>query len=77
MNEWHKITPKSNERLKDGPQFILCTTWPRRPAGYNNSNPIPHIKAVPDRFDVWNYDAIVVTSWPARQVAHKSTEDRP
>ena len=32
--------------LKDGPQLILCATWPRRPAGYNNSIPIPHIKAV-------------------------------
>ena len=33
-------------KFKDGPQLILCATWPRRPAGYNNSIPIPHIKAV-------------------------------
>ena len=32
--------------IKDGPQLRLCATWPRRPAGYNNSIPIPHIKAV-------------------------------
>ena len=32
--------------LKAGPQLCLCATWPRRPAGYNNSIPIPDIKAV-------------------------------
>ena len=30
------------------PQLWLCATWPRMPSGYNNSIPIPHIKAVPE-----------------------------
>ena len=49
-----------------GPQLILCATWPRRPAGYN-SIPIPHTsKRYQNSFDVRNWNAIVVTSWPAR-----------
>ena len=33
-----KIIPMShcNIYFKDGPQLILCATWPLRPAGYNN-----------------------------------------
>ena len=39
--------------FKDVSQLILCATWPRRRSGYNNSVPIPHIKAG-------------ITRWPAR-----------
>ena len=38
----------TKKNFKDGPQLILCATWPRRPAGYNNNIPIPHIKVVPE-----------------------------
>ena len=34
--------------FKDGPQLCVCSTWLRRPAGYNNSIPTPHIKVVPE-----------------------------
>ena len=35
--------------IKDVHQLFLCSTWPRRPAGYNNIT-ILHIKAIQERF---------------------------
>ena len=44
----HILENRDLRGFKDGPQLCLCATWPRRPAGYNNIIPIPHIKAVPE-----------------------------
>ena len=54
--------------FKDGPQLILCATWPRRPAGYNNSIPIPHIN-----LECYCCNQLACTA----KLRTKSTEDRP
>ena len=61
MNTVHFEPPRKLN--KDGPQLILCATWPRRPAGYNNSIPIPDIKPVPEPLWCAEYTVKVQTSF--------------
>ena len=50
---------------KDGPQLIFCATWPRRPDGYTIAFQFWTTNRFWYRFDVRNWNIIVVTSWPA------------
>ena len=63
---WRKTHLSVQHSIKDGPQLILCATWPRRPAGYNNNIPILHIKVVPEPLCCVELECYCCTSWPAR-----------
>ena len=70
--------PKREDSFKDGPQLTLCATWPRRPVGYNNNIPIPHIKAVPELLLCAELECYCCNQLAcAAKLRTKSTDDRP
>ena len=74
-----KMYMYQNSLIKDGPRYVCAQLGMRRPAGYNNSIPIPHIKAKTKNHglpvkDVSELECYwLVTSWHMRgqSIAHK------
>ena len=69
--------------MKDVPrscQLCLCATWPRRPAGYNNNIPVPHVKEVSEplscaKLDCYCYSCNQLTC--AAKLRTNVTQERP
>ena len=66
ISYWEICSVSLALNTEDGPQLILCATWPRRPAGTTIAFQFRTSKRFWYRFYVRNWNVIVVNSWPAR-----------